>query len=94
VTAVDPGRSLILRGGAPDGNVPPPFGFTWSFVLRPGPDGATQLIVRERYAYTRPWARFIVEPVEVIDFVMTQKMAQRDQEPGRTGSLSGTGCST
>jgi hypothetical protein len=31
-------------------------------------------MVRERYAYTQPWARLIVEPVEVIDFVMTQKM--------------------
>jgi hypothetical protein len=74
VTAVDPGRSLVLRGGVPDGNAPPPFGFTWAFALRPAPDGATRLIVRERYAYTRPWARFIVEPVAVIDFVMTQKM--------------------
>ena len=25
-------------------------------------------------AYTRPWARFIVEPVEAVSFVMTQKM--------------------
>jgi hypothetical protein len=74
VTAVDPGRSLVLRGGVSDGNAPPPFDFTWAFVLRPGPDGATRLIVRERYTYKRPWARFIVEPVEVIDFVMTQKM--------------------
>lgn len=74
VAAVDPGRSLVFRGGVPAGNAPPPFDFTWAFVLRPGPDGSTRLIVRERYAYTRPWARFIVEPVEVIDFVMTQKM--------------------
>jgi hypothetical protein len=74
VTAVDPGRSLVLRGGVPDGNAPPPFDFTWAFALQPGPNGTTRLIVRERYAYTRPWARYIVEPVEVIDFVMTQKM--------------------
>ena len=74
VTAVDPGRSLVLRGGVPDGNASPPFGFTWAFALQPGPDGTTRLVVRERYAYTRPWAPFIVEPVEVIDFVMTQKM--------------------
>jgi len=74
VIAVDPGLSLILRGGGPAGNAPPPFDFTWAFVLQPGPDGTTRLIVRERYAYTRPWARLIVEPVAVIDFVMTQKM--------------------
>jgi Polyketide cyclase / dehydrase and lipid transport len=74
VAAVDPGRSLVLRGGVPAGDAPPPFDFTWAFALQPGPDGTTRLIVRERYAYTRPWARFMVEPVEVIDFVMTQKM--------------------
>jgi hypothetical protein len=74
VAAVDPGRSLVLRGGVPNGNAPPPFDFTWAFALQPGPDGTTRLIARERYAYARPWARFIVEPVEVIDFVMTQKM--------------------
>jgi hypothetical protein len=73
VAAVDPGRSLVLRSAVPDGP-PPPFGFTWAFALQPGPDAATRLIVRERYAYPRPWARLIVEPVEVIDFVMTQKM--------------------
>jgi hypothetical protein len=74
VAAVDPGRSLVLRGGVPAGDAPPPFDFTWAFALQPGPDGTTRLIVRERYGYTRPWARFMVEPVEVIDFVMTQKM--------------------
>ena len=74
VAAVDPGLSLVLRSAVPDGNAPPPFGFTWAFALQPGPDGTTRLIVRERYAYTQPWARLLVEPVEVIDFVMTQKM--------------------
>jgi hypothetical protein len=74
VAAVDPGLSLVLRSAVPDGNAPPPFGFTWAFALQPGPDGTTRLMVRERYAYTQPWARLIVEPVEVIDFVMTQKM--------------------
>jgi hypothetical protein len=74
VAAVDPGLSLVLRSAVPDGNAPPPFRFTWAFALQPGPDGTTRLIVRERYAYTQPWARLLVEPVEVIDFVMTQKM--------------------
>jgi hypothetical protein len=74
VADVDPGRSLLLHGGVPAGNAPPPFDFTWAFVLQPGPDGTTRLIVRERYAYTRPWARLIVEPAEAVDFVMTQKM--------------------
>jgi len=74
VAAVDPGRWLVLRGGVPVGNAPPPFDFTWAFALQPGPDGTTRLIARERWAYARHWVRFIVEPVEVIDFVMTQKM--------------------
>jgi hypothetical protein len=43
-------------------------------VLRDGPDKTTRLLVRERYAYTRPWARLIIEPTEVLSFVMSQKM--------------------
>jgi hypothetical protein len=27
-----------------------------------------------RCAYTRPWARFLVEPVEAVSFVMSEKM--------------------
>ncbi len=30
--------------------------------------------VRERYAYTRPWALLLVEPTEIVSFVMSQKM--------------------
>jgi hypothetical protein len=43
-------------------------------VLRDEPDGTSRLLVRERYAYTRTWARFLVEPVEAVSFVMSQKM--------------------
>ncbi|HYB85442.1 MAG TPA: hypothetical protein VEC76_01210 [Streptosporangiaceae bacterium] len=74
VASVQPGRSLVLRGGPPAGDGPPPFDFTWALALRDQPDGTVRLIARERYAYTRPWARFLVEPVQVADFVMTQKM--------------------
>jgi len=74
VTALEPGRSLVLRGGAPMGNTPPPYDFTWAWVLRDEPGGTARLLVRERYAYTRPWARFLVEPVEAVSFVMTDKM--------------------
>ena len=74
VTAVEPGRSLVLRGGVPMGNTPPPYDFTWAWVLRDEPDRTARLLVRERYAYTRPWARFLVEPVEAVSFVMSQKM--------------------
>jgi len=74
VTALEPRRSLVLRGGAPMGNTPPPYDFTWAWVLRDEPGGTARLLVRERYAYTRPWARFLVEPVEAVSFVMTDKM--------------------
>src|SRR6202795_262427 len=66
VASLEQGRSLVLRGGVPIGNIAPPYDSTWSFVLRDGPDKATRLLVRERYAYKRPWARLIVEPTEVL----------------------------
>jgi hypothetical protein len=103
VALLERGRSLVLRGGVPTGNAPPPYDFTWAFVLRDEPSGATRLLVRERYAYTRPWARLLVEPVEVVSFVMSQKMLRgiRDRaeysaalqgEPRhRTGLRSGAG---
>jgi hypothetical protein len=74
VIALEPGRSLVLRGAVPMGTAPPPYDFTWAWVLRDEPDGTARLLVRERYAYTRPWARFLVEPVEAVSFVMSQKM--------------------
>ena len=74
VALLERGRSLVLRGGVPMGDTPPPYDFTWAFVLREGLPGTTRLLVRERYAYTQPWARLLVEPVETVSFVMSQKM--------------------
>ena len=74
VAVLEPGRSLVLRGGIPVGNTPPPYDFTWAWVLRDEPDGTSRLVVRERYVYTRTWARCLVEPVEAVSFVMSQKM--------------------
>jgi hypothetical protein len=74
VASVEQGRSLVLRGGIPIGSTAPPYDFTWAFVLREKRDRTTRLLVRERYAYTRPWARLIVEPTEVLSFAMSQKM--------------------
>lgn len=34
VVAVERGRSLVLRGGLPMGDTPPPYDFTWAFELR------------------------------------------------------------
>jgi hypothetical protein len=74
VAHLERGRSLVLRGGVPVGTGGPPFDFTWTFALRDQPNGTTRLLVRERYAYTRPWARLIVQPTEAVSFVMSQKM--------------------
>jgi hypothetical protein len=74
VAVVEPGRALVLRGGVPMGAVPPPYDFTWAFVLRERSDGTTRLLVRERYGYTRRWAPLLVEPVAVVAFVMSQRM--------------------
>jgi hypothetical protein len=70
---VEPGRALVLRGGMPMERTPP-FDFTWAFVLHGQPDGTTRLVVRERYGYTRRWARWLVEPVEVVSFMMSRRM--------------------
>jgi hypothetical protein len=68
------GRSLVLRGGIPIGKVAPPYEFTWAFALQDEADHTTRLLVRERYAYTRAWAALLIEPTQVLSFVMSQKM--------------------
>lgn len=85
VAALEPGRALVLRGGVPMGNTPPPYDFTWPFVILGQPGGTTRLLVRERYAYTQRWARLLVEPIEAVSFVMSQKMLRgiRDRAEGR-----------
>ena len=74
VASVEPGRALILRGGVPMGSTPPPYDFTWAFVLRHAPGAGTRLIVRERYRYVRRWAPLLVEPICMVSFVMSQRM--------------------
>jgi hypothetical protein len=74
VAVAQPGKALVLRGGVPMGNTPPPYDFTWAFVLQEQPDGTTRLLVRERYLYTQKWTPLLVEPVEAVSFVMSQKM--------------------
>jgi hypothetical protein len=74
VAHVEPGRSFVLRGAVPAGSRPAPYDFTWAFVVFEVPGGRTRLVVRERYAYLRPWSVIIVEPVELISFVMSRRM--------------------
>jgi hypothetical protein len=95
VVVLEPGRALVLRGGVPIGRTPSPYDFTWAFVLREQSDGSTRLVVRERYRYSRRWAWLLVEPVELISFVMSRRMlrgiaarAQRAARSAPTVTLS------
>jgi hypothetical protein len=85
VAVVEPGRALVLRGGVPMGALPPPYDFTWAFVLQEQPEGTTRLLVRERYAYTQRWAPLLVEPVAVVAFAMTQRMLRGIRERAERG---------
>jgi hypothetical protein len=85
VAVVELGRALVLRGGVPMGAAPPPYDFTWTFVLQEQPEGTTRLLVRERYAYTQRWAPLLVEPVAVVAFVMTQRMLRGIRDRAERG---------
>jgi hypothetical protein len=80
VALLEPGQALVLRGGIPMGRVAPPYDVTWAFVLRSERDGTTRLVVRERYEYSRWWACLIVEPAELISFVMSRRMLRGIRE--------------
>jgi hypothetical protein len=90
VALVEQGRSLVLRGGIPMGTRAAPYDFTWAFTLREEPGGSTRLLVRERYMYTRAWARLIVEPTELLSFAMSQKMLRgiRDRAERTAAAMS------
>ncbi|GHS86911.1 hypothetical protein AGMMS50218_07730 [Actinomycetota bacterium] len=75
VVTADPGRALVLRGAVPVGGAPAPYDFVWAFVLLSGPEeGTTRLVVRERYGYLTRWARPMVEAVEWVSFLMSERM--------------------
>jgi hypothetical protein len=74
VACLDVGHALVLQGGMPSRGAPPPLAFTWAFSLREQSDGATRLLVRERYGYGRWWARFVATPTGLISSVMSRKM--------------------
>lgn len=99
VAAVHPGGALVVWGGVPMGDTPPPYDFTWAFVLRDAPGGGTRLLVRERYHYRRWWGPLLVEPVEFVSFLMTQKMLRGIRDRAETGpagrtEASGSGTET
>ena len=88
VAAFEEGDHLVLRGGVgPDGRTEgAPYDFTWAFVLVDAPGEGTRLVVRERYAYLERWAAALVEPVEFVSFLMSERMLRgiRDRAERRT----------
>jgi hypothetical protein len=68
------GPGSVLRGAIPIGHHPAPYDFTWAFILRDQGDSTTRLVVRERYSYLRRWAPLLVEPTELVSWVMSQRM--------------------
>lgn len=69
VVGVDEGRSIVLR--SPDEGTP---AFTWAFVLRPGRDRTTRVVVRERYTAPSAAVRAVLEPTAAVSAVMTRGM--------------------
>ena len=92
VAHLDEENDLVLRGAvAPDGTgAGAPYDFTWAFVLLARPDGSTRLVVRERYAYLADWAAVLVEPIEMVSFLMTERMLRgiRDRAERSTSRTS------
>jgi hypothetical protein len=88
VAVAKPPRTLVLQGGVLPGTTVAPYDFTWTFDLSPVSATTTRLVVRERYAYTRWWARFLVEPLTVVSFLMSHRMLRgirdRAEQSGRT----------
>jgi hypothetical protein len=106
VAIADPGGALVLRGGVPALTLrPPPYDFTWAFVLLPSKNSTTRLVVRERYTYSHSWVAALVEPVELISLVMSRRMMRgirqraeqdqtapstsRDEGPAKPGPVIG-----
>ncbi|WPF80851.1 SRPBCC family protein [Sanguibacter sp. 4.1] len=94
-TTVDAGTALVLSATStgPQVSTDPtpaarpamPYEFSWAFVLVPVDDRSCRLVVRERYGYTAPWVALLVEPVEWVSLLMTQKMLRgiRDRAEAR-----------
>lgn len=91
VVALKDGHHLVLRGAvAGDGtNTPAPYDFTWAFVLTDDTPGVTRLIVRERYAYLAGWAPVLAEPVEMVSFLMSQRMLRGIRERAERKTATG-----
>ncbi|MFC8921195.1 SRPBCC family protein [Cellulosimicrobium sp. NPDC057127] len=96
VALLEPEDHLLLLGAPEPGETDVmPFAFSWAFVVRPLPPGdedtvRTRLLVRERYRPAHPWGRAVVEAVQPVSFLMTQRMLRgvRDRAEGLADGLS------
>lgn len=88
VVAFEEGHHLVLRGavGLDGTDAGAPYDFSWAFVLIEGAPGTTRLIVRERYGYLAGWAGALVEPVEMVSFLMSQRMLRGIRERAERGT--------
>lgn len=91
VVAIEEGHHLVLRGavGADGTSAPAPYDFTWAFVLTDDAPGVARLIVRERYAYLAGWAPLLAEPVEMVSFLMSQRMLRGIRERAERRTATG-----
>lgn len=88
VAMVAPEQALVVQGGVPMPAGPPPYDFSWAFVLRGASHGPTRLVVRERYRYAHSLVGVMIEPVSVASFVMTQKMLRGIRDRAETAATS------
>jgi hypothetical protein len=68
------------------GNTPPPYDFTWAFVVHEQYGKSAQLQVRGQYHFRRWWAPLLVGSVELSSFVMSRKMLLGIKRPAEVHS--------
>jgi len=95
VAELEEEQHLVLRGavGLDGTDVGAPYDFTWAFVIQPRRDGSTRLVVRERYAYLTGWAAALVEPIEMVSFLMTERMLRGIRDRAERNSSQATASS-
>jgi hypothetical protein len=86
--ATDAELEMVLHGSVPIGKTPAPYDFTWAFVVRTIARRSTRLVVRERYAYLRRWAPIVVEPTQLVSFVMSRRMLRGIKARAELGAES------
>jgi hypothetical protein len=105
VMDVQPDRALVLqtadvKNGRPATRDERAFmEFTWAFVLHERTDETTRLLIRERVAFRNRLSRFVMAPVGLVSFIMSQKTLrgikwraesaskQRHPDPGREANV-------